>query len=471
MPVVVNAQGRNMGGDTEAPAVTHAVNLLTELFKGLDRPLPLKLWDGTQLHVGRAAPPAWTADLSPFTLVCRSPSVVSSMALARDPLRLAEAYFCDDIDVEGNFFAALGLKGHMQASRPSPLAWVGDTWRMARRVLPGGADLSAKAAPPALPHRVPDDLPNEFYGLWLDEGMVYSCAYFDDNDDDLEQAQRDKMDYICRKLLLQPGERLLDIGCGWGALIMHAARHHGVRAHGITLSESQFTLARARIARAGLQHLVTIELRDYRELPPMPLYDKVVSVGMFEHIGLKNMPAYFQTVSRLLKPGGLFLNHGITHDAEALERTLSSAFIHRYVFPDGQLETIGNVQREMERAAFEVLDVESLRSHYARTLRLWVHRLEARHDEALRHVSEATWRVWRLYMAASALAFESGGIGVYQVLASKRCGGKAAVPLTRRHLYRGSTPPHAEPVSTESGDAPFTRPGPPAADARAVWWP
>ena len=184
---------------------------------------------------------------------------------------------------------------------------------------------------------------------------------------------------------------------------------------------------------------MTVELRDYRDLQGESVYDKIASVGMFEHVGLKNLPAYFAAVHRLLKPSGLFLNHGITHDVEGWDKTTSTEFINRYVFPDGQLDTISNIQREMERAHFEIADVEALRPHYALTLRHWVARLEQHHDHALEYVSESTFRVWRLYMAACALEFESGEIGVYQVLASKRNQGTASMALTRCHLYR---PPH-----------------------------
>jgi cyclopropane-fatty-acyl-phospholipid synthase len=208
-----------------------------------------------------------------------------------------------------------------------------------------------------------------------------------------------------------------------------------VRAHGVTLSPQQLKVARERISHAGLEDRVSVELLDYRDLPQDRLYDKVASVGMFEHVGLKNLPLYFSTVHRVLKPHGLFLNHGITHDCEGWAPTVSTEFINRYVFPDGQLDTISNVQRGMERSKFEIADVESLRPHYALTLRHWVARLERNRARALQYVNEATYRVWRLYMAACALQFESGEIGIYQVLASKRAAGAPAIPLTRRHLY------------------------------------
>ena len=279
------------------------------------------------------------------------------------------------------------------------------------------------------------DVSNEFYALWLDQAMVYSCGYFEQPGTDLEQAQQAKLDHVCRKLRLQPGDRLLDIGCGWGALVIHAATHYGVHAHGVTLSQRQLELARLRISQAGLADRVTVELRDYRDLQGDSVYDKVASVGMFEHVGLKNLPVYFSTVHRLLKPAGLFLNHGITHDVEGWNKTSSTEFINRYVFPDGQLDTVSNIQRGMEHARFEIADVEALRPHYALTLRHWVARLEAHHEQALQYVSESTFRVWRLYMAACALEFESGEIGVYQVLASKRAVGPALLPLTRAHIY------------------------------------
>jgi cyclopropane-fatty-acyl-phospholipid synthase len=284
------------------------------------------------------------------------------------------------------------------------------------------------------------DVSNEFYKLWLDQAMVYSCGYFECPDDGLDRAQQAKLEHICRKLILRPGERFLDIGCGWGALVIHAAQRYGVYAHGVTLSEKQLNVARRRIAEAGLEERATVELKDYRDLPGESSYDKVASVGMFEHVGLENLPLYFSTVHRLLKPGGLFLNHGITHKEVGWQKNPWTEFINRYVFPDGQLDSISSIQAHMELAKFEIADVEALRPHYALTLRHWVNRLERRHARALEYVSEATYRVWRSYMAGCALEFESGHLGIYQVLASKRSVQSAGLPLTRRHLYRDSAP-------------------------------
>ena len=428
--------------------VDQAAALLHQLFRRFEGHLALRLWEGTLLKLGTAA---HHDEPEPrYTLICRSPGVVRSMVLGRDPLRMAEAYFRGEIDIEGDFFAAMALKDQLESLRVSARDRL-RTWFTALRLHTANADgqaqgteCTARQGRRVKGHARHEnsasiafhyDVSNAFYALWLDEAMVYSCAYFESPDASLAQAQQAKLDHICRKLLLKPGERLLDIGCGWGALLIHAARHYGVHAHGVTLSRHQQAMAQQRIDEAGLRDRVVVELRDYRDLQGMAVYDKVASVGMFEHVGLKNLPVYFATVQRLLKPAGLFLNHGITHFAEGWNKTLSTEFINRYVFPDGQLDTIGNIQRAMEHADFEIADVESLRPHYALTLRHWVSRLEQNHERALQHVSESTYRIWRLYMTTCALEFESGEIGVYQVLASKRAAGATSLPLTRRHLY------------------------------------
>ncbi len=424
-----------------------ASDLLTRLFYRLPFALALRLWDGVTVQVGAGDS---AARESPFTLVFRNPEVVSSAVLGRDPLRLAEAYFRGDLDIEGDFFAALALRDHLEALQLSVGEQIGAV-AAALRLRALNANRRHAHMPWAPSHgrtvkthskaenrdaiHFHYDVSNEFYALWLDRAMVYSCAYFENSDVGLDAAQAAKLDHICRKLSLRPGESFLDIGCGWGALVIHAARHYGVRAHGVTLSPQQLKVARERIAEAGLADRVSVELQDYRDLPGDSVYDKVASIGMFEHVGLKNLPVYFSTVHRLLKPHGLFLNHGITHNAEGWERSMATEFINRYVFPDGELDNISNIQHGMERAKFEIADVEALRPHYALTLRHWVARLERNHERALQYVNEATYRVWRLYMTACALDFEAGGIGIYQVLAAKRAPGNAAVPLTRRYMY------------------------------------
>ena len=426
-----------------------AVELLSRLFSRVPGTWLLRLWNGQTLRVGAQANAGNGAARDPnFTLVFRSPGAVTSAVLRRDPLSLAESYFRGELDIEGDFFAALALKDHLEALHLSAAQQLHALWTALKLnamnagkrgvVSPSTRGNVVKAHSKAENRAAIHfhyDLSNEFYALWLDRAMVYSCAYFQNPEQDLDSAQRAKLDHVCRKLLLRPGELLLDVGCGWGALVIHAAQHHGVRAHGITLSEKQLQVAQQRIAQAGLEDRVSVELRDYRDMPGEAVYDKVASIGMFEHVGLKNLPTYFSTVHRLLKPRGLFLNHGITHQTEGWKRNISTEFINRYVFPDGQLDTVSNVQSVMESADFEVDDVEALRAHYALTLRHWVRRLEGNRSRALQFVSESTYRVWRLYMSACALQFEAGDIGVYQILAGKRAPGNPAVPLTRRHLY------------------------------------
>jgi cyclopropane-fatty-acyl-phospholipid synthase len=272
--------------------------------------------------------------------------------------------------------------------------------------------------------------------------MVYSCAHFESPTDSLEDAQRSKLDMVCRKLRLQPGDRLLDVGCGWGALVMHAAREYGVNAVGITLSPSQLELATARIADAGLSDRCHIELRDYRDVASFGAFDKISSVGMVEHVGVGNLPQYFGALHGALVPGGLLLNHGIVSVDEAHSRTMlqrlerhvwrRDEFIDQYVFPDGKLGPLHAVIAAAEGAGFETRDVESLREHYVLTLRTWLHRLMSNADTAIAVAGERTLRVWRLYMAAAAHGFASGSLNVVQTLLAKPdANGRVSLPLTR----------------------------------------
>ena len=426
-----------------AKAHQPAIRIFDRLMRGYQGAAALRLWNNV-LHAPAGDPPE-------FTLIVRDPAVLRWLVLDRDPVRLADAYFRGLLDFEGDLYTAISLKTHFERLT---LTWR-DKLALLRdaRHLPTQIGAKLKWAD-ALTHRIADrftrrhsqasdraaisfhyDVSNEFYRLWLDTERVYSCAYFTSESETLDQAQRNKLEHVCRKLRLAPGERLLDIGCGWGALICWAAKHHGVRAHGITLSSKQLEFAQQRIVAEGLQGQVTVELRDYRDLQEDGAYDKVSSIGMFEHVGLANLPTYLASVMRSLRPGGLFLNHGITHDEEGWNNTVASEFINRYVFPDGELDCVSNIQLGMERSGFEIHDVEGLRPHYALTLRHWVQRLEACQEAALREVDEPTFRIWRLYMAACALEFESGGTGIYQILASKRDAGRWPVPLTRRDLY------------------------------------
>ena len=279
------------------------------------------------------------------------------------------------------------------------------------------------------------DVSNEFYALFLEPLMVYTCAYYRDPDGKLEQAQRDKLDLVCRKLELAPGESLLDIGCGWGSLSLWAAQHYGVRAHGVTLSRAQAAYATERIRAEGLEDRCRVEYLDYRDLPPTARYQKIAAVGVIEHVGIPNYPAFFAAVRARLEDGGLYLNHGIVHDFH-WRRTSQTEFLYRHVFPNGDLAGLSQTLTEIERAGFEIMDVEGLRLHYARTCRQWVARLRERADEARAVAGERTYRTWLLYLTCSAVAFEDGSIGLYQVLTRKhRDPAIGAAPRTREHLY------------------------------------
>jgi cyclopropane-fatty-acyl-phospholipid synthase len=279
------------------------------------------------------------------------------------------------------------------------------------------------------------DVGNDFYALFLDPLMVYTCAYYREPDGKLEQAQQDKLDLVCRKLRLRKGETLLDIGCGWGALSIWAAQHYGVRAHGVTLAERQASFAAERIAREGLGDRCRVEYRDFWSLPEDARYDKIAAIGVIEHIGIPNYARFFGRVRRFLRDGGLYLNHGIHHEFH-WRRTSQTDFLYRYVFPNGDLSGVSETMTEMERAGWEVLDVENLRLHYARTCRQWAERLRARADEARALVGEKTFRTWHLYLVCSSVAFETGSIGLWQFLMQKQWDRtRGSAPATREHLY------------------------------------
>jgi cyclopropane-fatty-acyl-phospholipid synthase len=279
------------------------------------------------------------------------------------------------------------------------------------------------------------DVSNEFYALFLDPRMVYTCAYYRTPDGDLAQAQEDKLDLVCRKLRLQPGERLLDIGCGWGSLVMWAAERYGVDARGVTLSKAQAEWAQAAIRRAGLERRARVDLLDYRDLPPDLRFDKIAAVGVIEHLRIAGAPPYLRRVFDMLKPGGLFLNHGITRE-KSWRPTSLTMFLNRYVFPNAEQDNISHFLDAVERAHFEIVDVESLRPHYARTTRQWAERLQANATEARALVGERTYRIWLGYLASASVAFAGGSIGLYQTVALRQDPSAVAVPTTREAIYR-----------------------------------
>jgi cyclopropane-fatty-acyl-phospholipid synthase len=411
----------------------------------------------------------WTGLIEPgyrqsprFTLVFRSPAALRSMFLPPSELGLAEAFVSGDLDVEGDLNDAISLGPAIRERLRDPARLIRLLWcvsclpasatsvvRDARASEHRGLGRRHVRARDAAAIRHHYDVGNEFYSQWLDRDMVYSCAYFESADASLDAAQAAKLDLICRKLRLHPGQRLLDIGCGWGALIRHAARHYGVAAVGITLSPAQQQVARERIAADGLTERCLVELRDYRDLAPLGSFDRISSVGMFEHVGPAELPRYFAAAQAALVPGGLFLNHGIVNLEGARPRTLASRiaarlwregqFIDRYVFPDGDLAPLGAVIQAAEQNGLETRDVESLREHYALTLRHWGRRLEERKAHAIDVVGEAIYRTWRLYIAGSAHAFTTARISVIQqLLARPTVEGTVSIPGTRRDIYAPS---------------------------------
>ena len=421
------------------PGVAEAVWPVVER---IDRRAPgardfgLRFWDGSEV------PPPPTAD-DELTLVVRDPVALAYALRQPNELGFGRAWVTGALDVDGDLERGLALRdrfGGLRLSAADRLAALRAVARLGAVRLRGPA-VPASEAPVgrgrrhsldrdrvAVRHHY--DVSNAFYRMVLGPTMVYSCAYFTSPDNTLEEAQTRKLETICRKLRLRAGDRLLDIGCGWGALVLHAAREHGARAVGVTLSEPQAELARERIRDAGLSDRCEIRVADYREVDDGP-YDKVSSVGMYEHVGRAQLGEYVGRVTRLLRKGGLFLNHGIVRAQPRLWDKHS--FIARYVFPDGELHPVGAVVDAMKGAGLEIRDDEALREHYALTLRRWVANLAANREAAIAEAGTERERVWRLYMTGSAVAFEAGDISVHQVLAAKP-GAPHELPLAREAL-------------------------------------
>lgn len=432
----------NLPQATPDEAVRTALWILNEVAgTALPPKVSIRFWDGT----------LWPdASPRPTTIFLKQPSALRGIFRPPIAVNMGEAYLRDEFDVEGNWedvgelfealdVASLSWSQKLQAGSKLLRLPGGKATEGATLPTPSGDKLRGKR------HSVERDkqavafhynASNDFFALWLDERMVYSCAYFHTPDEDIGTAQTRKLDYICRKLRLQPGQKLLDIGCGWGGLVMYAAQHYGVDATGITLSQPQVDLAQARINAAGLTDRCRVELRDYREMTGAGSYDAIVSVGMFEHVGAALLPTYFQQAYKLLRSGGVFLNHGIAFSA-VRPAPHGPNFVEKYVFPDGETVPINVTLRAAEESHFEVRDVESLREHYALTLRQWVRRLEANHEQALKFVDEPTYRIWRLYMSGSAYGFATRRINLYQTLLVKNNEREQnSLPLTREDWYR-----------------------------------
>jgi cyclopropane-fatty-acyl-phospholipid synthase len=411
-------------------AIDTSLAAMLEDLLGTDLPVAIRAYDGSRL-----GPPDGDA---PATIVVKSPDALRRIVTAPGELGNCRAYVAGDLDVEGDIYAAMKLRDAVPRLKLSPKQWA------TAAKLVGFEGLKPLPPPPeearlrgrrhskerdaaAIAYHY--DVSNEFYALVLGPTMTYSCAVFETPDDSLDAAQEQKYDLICRKLGLKPGQRLLDIGCGWGGMVMHAAEHYGVQAVGVTISPSQADLAEKRVAEAGLADRVDIRLLDYRDIADGP-YDAISSIGMFEHVGLAQLGEYFKRLHRLVVPGGRVLNHGISRPwSKGNSRFARSSFIDRYVFPDGELQEVGTVVSAMQQQQLEVRHVESLREHYAKTLRHWVANLEANWDEAVRHAGIGRARVWRLYMAGCALSFEEGRTEIHQLLAVRADDGRSRMPL------------------------------------------
>jgi len=392
--------------------------IISNRYGGRNLPVTLVLPDG-----GRV-PLSSNAEIEVLARTWRGLKALAAPAMGA----LARAYVHNDIDFTGSARRVMSVVDAMVGEISHGRDSLTTRWRLWRH--------QHRSNRANIHHHY--DVSNAFYRLWLDTRLVYSCAYFKTDADTIDEAQFAKLDHICRKLRLAPGERFLDIGCGWGALVIHAAERYGVEATGITLSQNQFDYAREQIVARGLANRVKVELRDYLDLPEDVLYDKVASVGMFEHVGVARFPKYFGKIRSVLKPGGLVLNHGITHNplgAHSLGSGIGD-FVEEYVFPGGELTHVAKVIEGMAAQGLEVIDGEALREHYAKTLWRWCERLESSAEAARAEVGEERYRVWRIYLAGSAHAFDRGWLSLWQLLAGRPLpDGRLPHPLTRDYMY------------------------------------
>lgn len=382
-------------------------------------PLRLELWNGQRFDFGTYAAPDVTV---------RVPHVSAlSYLLTPSLANLGEAYVEGKIEVEGKIKEIIAVGNALAANSLKPDGKFARITRTFRH----NKEKDAEAI------RYHYDVSNDFYKLWLDQNMVYSCAYFEHGDEDLDTAQLKKIDHILTKIQIQPGQTLLDIGCGWGALVLRAAQKFGAKCVGITLSENQFALAKERVAQAGLQDQIEIRLQDYRDITGS--FDRITSVGMFEHVGLIHLPMYFSHIRELLADDGIAMNHGITTtDIDNGESPYGGGeFIEKYVFPHGELPHIGMVLKTMQQGGLEVFDVENLRRHYAKTCGIWADNLEAHADEVRKAADDRRFRIWRIYLAGSSYGFERDWMSLYQVICRKAGRSAATLPWSRDYIYQG----------------------------------
>jgi cyclopropane-fatty-acyl-phospholipid synthase len=408
---------------------------LTQMLSPLPLQLHIDCWGKDQLLTHET-----DNSLPKVILKINHPGVLRTLFLSQDPLILVEAYLQGFLDFIGDIEHLMGLDKLSATGLNRTLML--KAWAEALTLPRLPISLTEKLPWQKLQLRTRErdkavikqhyDVSNDFFRLCLDPLMVYSCAYFEHPEMSLKEAQEAKLDRICRKLKLQPGDYLLDIGCGWGALLRWAVTRYGVKGYGITLSQEQLAFNRERIAQEGLDESLKVELLDYRDLPQEPTFDKIVSVGMVEHIGVKNYPVYFQGALSALKPGGLFLNHGITAADKWDGSSLNERFIQRYIFPDSDYPRLFEILTPIEEAGWEIVDVDAWRPHYAKTLRCWAANLEAAMDKASALIGDRQARIWQLYCIGCALAFEQNHTGIYQALLRRRSDREWNLPLTRK---------------------------------------
>jgi cyclopropane-fatty-acyl-phospholipid synthase len=383
----------------------------------INLPLRVELWNGQAFDLSSEPPRV--------TIKVPGPSSMRYL-MVPSLYNLGRAYVEGAIDVTGRVVDMINLGNALAASSVKPRGRFSNTLRL---LSPHTREKDAEAI------RYHYDVSNEFYAEWLDPNMVYSCAYFENGDEDLGAAQVKKIDHILNKINLQPGQSLLDIGCGWGALVLRAAQKYGAKCIGVTLSENQAALARERVARAGLSDQIEIRLQDYRDVDGQ--FDRITSVGMFEHVGVQHLPEYFTRVNKLLAPGGVVMNHGITTtDVECRSTPYGGGeFIDRYVFPHGELAHLSTVIRTMQEGGLEVRDVENLRRHYAHTCATWAENFE-NNAERIKQLTDARrFRIWRVYLAGCAYAFAHDWISLYQIVCGKAGEEPAQIPWSRRYMY------------------------------------
>lgn len=396
------------------------VEMIKSIFKNSDRDFNIEFWNGEKIANGNAPE---------FTIQFLNKAFLSDVILHPNIIGFAEGFINKNFDIKGDIFKSLELKDDISKLELKRKEKFNILFKAA-----GASDINIHTKQKDKEYiSLHYDISNKFYSMFLDKNMLYSCAYFENENDDLNKAQENKMDHICKKLMLKKGDRFLDIGCGWGSMIIWASKKYGAVSKGITISREQYELAKEKIKKEGLEDICSVQLMDYRDLKGEEVYDKIVSVGMFEHVGSKNLPLYFNIIKKILKEDGLFLNHGITNRCERQLSSNESKFIQKYIFPGGELKNISYVLNTAESCGFDVLDVESLREHYYKTLKMWVKNLQENEKKAIEEVGERIFRTWILYMAGCAVNFKGDFINVYQMLLSKQKNG-FIIPLTRNFM-------------------------------------